>query len=202
MSVEVAGPRWQTQRMATESLDDRRKALEEQFFQQHEKELVQKLKDAAAKKSSKEELQKLTGIADEQVLESLAALKLGGAATLVMSLFPVIEVAWADGKIDEDEKKAIMEASKSIGLEKDSPAYEYLQKWIEEKPESSWHKLWAEYVKALVAKMKPDDKAMLKATVLGRARTVAEASGGFLGVAFRISGSEKKVIAKLEKAFD
>ena len=188
--------------MATDSLDDRRKALEEQFFQQHEKELVQKLKDAAAKKASKAELQKLTGIADEQVLESLSALKLGGAATLVMSLYPVIAVAWADGKIDEEEKKAIMEASKSIGLEKGSAAWEYLQKWIEEKPESSWATLWSDYVKALCAKMKPDDKAMLKATVLGRATTVAEASGGFLGVVFRISGSEKKVMEKLAKAFD
>ena len=72
--------------MATDSLDDRRKALEDQFFQQHEKELVQKLKDAATKKSSKEELQKLTGITDEQVLESLSDMKLGGAATLAISI--------------------------------------------------------------------------------------------------------------------
>lgn len=188
--------------MATDSLDDRRKALEEQFFQKHEKELVQKMKDAAAKASSKEELQKLTGISDDQVLDSLAALKLGGAATLVMSLFPVIEVAWADGKIDEKERKALLDAAKSVGLEADSPAAEYLTKWLDEKPEPSWHLLWADYVKALVAKMKPDDKALLKATVLGRARVMAEASGGFLGVAYRVSDAEKRVIAKLEQAFD
>lgn len=188
--------------MGIDSLDDRRKALEEQFFQNHEKELVKKLKDAAAKKSSKDELQKLTGISDEAVLETLADLKLGGAATLVMSLFPVIEVAWADGKIDEKERAAIMEASKSIGLEPESAAAEYLSKWLEEKPEQSWHKLWADYVKALVAKMKPDDRAMLKATVLGRATTIAEVSGGFLGIAYRVSGAEKKVLKKLEQAFD
>lgn len=188
--------------MATDSLDDRRKALEEQFFQKHEKELVQKMKDAAAKKSSKEELQKLTGISDEQVLEALSDLKLGGAATLVMSLFPVIEVAWADGKIDPKERDALMEASKGIGLEKDSAAWEYLSKWLEEKPEPIWHTLWADYVKALVAKMKPDDKAMLKATVLGRARVMAESSGGFMGVAFKISDAEKRVMKKLEAAFD
>lgn len=188
--------------MATDSLDDRRKALEEQFFQKHEKELVQKMKDAAAKKSSKEELQKLTGISDEQVLETLSDLKLGGAATLVMSLFPVIEVAWADGKIDEKERVALMEAAKGIGLEKDSAAFEYLSKWLEEKPEPSWHTLWADYVKALVAKMKPDDKAMLKATVMGRATVMAEVSGGFMGVAFKISDAEKRVMKKLEAAFD
>ena len=86
--------------MATDSLDDRRKALEEQFFQKHEKELVQKLKDAAAKEASRDELQHLTGINDPAVLDTLASLKLGGAATLVMSVYPVVEVAWADGELD------------------------------------------------------------------------------------------------------
>jgi hypothetical protein len=84
--------------MAHDSFDDRRKALEEQFFQQHDKELVQKLKDAAEKQHSREEIARLTGISNDQVLNSLAELKVGGAATLVMSLFPIIEVAWADGK--------------------------------------------------------------------------------------------------------
>ena len=188
--------------MAIDSLDDRRKALEEQFFQKHEKELVQKMKDASAKKSSKEELQKLTGIADEQVLEALSDLKLGGAATLVMSLYPVIEIAWADGNLDAKERTAIMESVKGIGLEQGSPAWEYLTKWLDEKPEPSWHELWSGYVKALCTHMKPDDKALLKATVLGRARTVAEASGGFLGVAFRVSDAEKRVLKKLEQTFD
>lgn len=187
--------------MATDSLDDRRKALEEQFFQKHELELVQKMKDAAAKASSKEALQKLTGISDEKVLEALSELKLGGAATLVMSLYPVIEVAWADGNIDAKERAAIMEASKSIGLEPSSPAWEYLSKWIAQKPELSWHTLWVDYVKALVAKMSPDDKALLKNTVLGRSLAVAEASGGFLGVAFKVSDAEKRVLEKLEQAF-
>jgi len=187
--------------MSSDAFDDRRKALEEQFFQQHEKELVQKLKDAAEKKHSREELQKLTGIANEQVLDALSELKLGGAATLVMSLYPIIEVAWADGVIDAKERAVIGDLAKTIGLEKDSPAAAYLSKWLEEKPELSWFDLWANYVKALVAQMKPDDKAMLKATVLGRARVVAEASGGFMGLAFRMSDAEKKVLEKLELAF-
>lgn len=188
--------------MAIETLDDRRKALEEQFFKKHDEALVQKMKDAAAKEASRAELQKLTGITDEQVLDALAALKIGGAASLVMSLYPVVAVAWADGAIDEKERQALLQASKSIGVEQGSSAFEFFSKWVSEKPEPSWYDLWANYVKALVANMKPDDKAMLKATVLGRCRTVGEASGGFLGVAFRLSDAEKRVMQKLEAAFD
>jgi hypothetical protein len=186
----------------SDAIDDRRKALEEQFFQKHEKELVQKLKDAASKQHSREEIQKVTGISNDQVLDALAELKLGGAATLVMSLYPIIEVAWADGKIDEKERAVILGLSRTVGLEDNSPAHEYLTKWLDEKPELTWHDLWANYVKALCAKMKPEDKAMLKATVLDRARVVAEASGGFMGLAFRMSAAEKTVLEKLELAFN
>jgi hypothetical protein len=56
-------------------------------------------------------------------------------------------------------------------------------------------------VKALVALMKPDDVALLKATVLGRARVVAEASGGFLGLAWRLSDAEARALDRLALAF-
>lgn len=188
--------------MSTDALDDRRKALEEQFFKDHNNALVKKLKDEADKKHSKEELQKLTGISNDQVLEALAALKLGGAATLVMSLYPILEVAWADGKIDEQERKVALDLANTIGLKPGSEAYGYLEKWLAEKPELAWFDLWANYVKALVAEMKADDKALLKATVLGRARVVAEVSGGFLGLAWRVSQAEQRVLDKLDAAFN
>lgn len=188
--------------MTHDAFDDRRKALEEQFFKQHNEALVKKMKDAADRASSKEELARLTGISNEQVLDALAGLRIGGAATLVMSLFPIVEVAWADGKIDPKERKVVLDLSASIGLATDSAAYQYLTQWLDEKPEPSWHNLWEDYVRALCAKMKPDDKALLKNTVLGRARVVAEASGGFMGVAWRVSDTEQAVLKKLEHAFD
>ncbi len=187
--------------MSHDSFDDRRKALEDQFFLKHDKELVAKLKEQQQQQATKAELKQLTGITNEQLLGSLAGLNVGGAATLVMSLYPIIEVAWADGTIDEAEKKVIADLAKTIGLEPGTSAYHYLTDWLAEKPEASWHELWAEYVKALVVKLSADDKALLKATVLGRARVVAEVSGGFLGLAFRVSQAEQTVLDKLALAF-
>ncbi len=187
--------------MSHDALEDRRKALEEQFFKDHNDALVKKLKDEADKQHSREELQKLTGIGNDQVLDALAALKLGGAATLVMSLYPIIAVAWADGKIDPKERQVILDLSATIGLKAGTDAHGYLTKWLDEKPELHWHELWTDYVKALVEKMKADDKALLKATVLGRARVVAETSGGFLGLAWRVSDAEQRTLDKLEAAF-
>jgi tellurite resistance protein len=183
--------------------EERRRALEEQFFKQHDEKLIQQMKDASLHEATQEELKALTGITNPQILSALADLKVGGgAAVLVMSLYPLVEVAWADGTIDQAERTVLLELSASIGLKPGSPAYDYLTKWLAKRPETLWHPLWADYTRALSAMMKPDDRTLLKATILGRARVVAEASGGFLGVAWRVSEAEHDVLAQLEKAFD
>jgi tellurite resistance protein len=188
--------------MSTDAFQARRAALEEQFFKAHEDEVIAKMKERVQESLVRDEVHALTGISNEQVLEALAALKLGGgAAVLVMSLFPLVEVAWADGKPDARETKVVLNIATTLGIIPGTPAHAYLSRWLEEKPEPSWHTLWADYTHALVALMKPADKAMLKSSVLDRARVVAEASGGFLGVAWRVSEAEKAVLTKLEKAF-
>jgi tellurite resistance protein len=188
--------------MSHDAFDERRKALEEQFFAKNNEALVQKMRDAAQRTASKAELQQLTGIANEQVLDAMAALKIGGAATLVMSLYPMLAVAWADGKIDEKERTVILGIAETVGLKSDGAGYSYLQRWLAEKPEISWQHLWADYVQALVAQMKSNEKELLKQTVLGRARVVAEISGGIMGVVWNVSKAEQSVLAKLETAFD
>ena len=188
--------------MSHDAFEDRRIALEEQFFLKHEEALIKRLREAARHAATKEELRHLTGIANEQVLDALAGLQVpGGAAVLVMSVFPLVEVAWADGAPDERERAAILQLAGSIGLTAASPGHEYLDTWLQEKPDLSWHTLWAGYVQELVKRLQPDDVSLLKATVLGRARVVAEASGGFLGLAWRVSEAEAAVLKKLELAF-
>ena len=188
--------------MSHDAFEDRRKALEEQFFQQHEEALIKKLREATRRAATKEELRQLTGITSDQVLDALAGLKVsGGAAVLVMSVYPLVEVAWADGAPDEKERQAVLQMAANIGLTAGTPGHEYLDTWLQEKPDLSWHALWAGYVQELVKRLQPDDVSLLKATVLGRARVVAEASGGFLGFAWRVSDAEAAALKRLELAF-
>lgn len=187
--------------MSHNVFDERRTALEEQFFAKHDAELVSKLKTEASAKATKEELRKLTGINNEQLLDTLVNLGIGGAATLVMSLYPIIAVAWADGVVDEKERTIIAALSKTMGIDEKSPAQGYLTKWLAEKPEPKWHELWAAYTRELAFRLPVSDRELLKATVLDRARSVAEISGGFLGLAFRVSKAEQDVLDKLAAAF-
>lgn len=185
----------------SDAFDDRRKALEEQFFKTQNEKLVAKLKAEAEQKATREAIKEHTGIANEDVLDALAALNLGAAATVVMSAWPLVEVAWADGKVEEREREVVLTQAENMGVAPSSTAHHFLVQLLDEKPDLSWSQLWSDFVSALVAKMSDEDRAMLKSEVLGRARTVAEATGGILGIGWKVSATEQKVLDRLEKAF-
>jgi hypothetical protein len=46
------------------------------------------------------------------------------------------------------------------------------------------------------------ERESLKQQILGRARSVAEATGGFLGLGSKISSEEEIILAELAKAFE
>jgi len=187
--------------MSHDAFDDRRRALEEEFFKKQNETLLKKLNEESSKAHSKEDIARLTGISNQTVLDTLAEMKLGSAATLVMSMFPLIEVAWADGVLDAHERKVVLEQASNVGIKPGSDAGAFLARWLDEQPEFAWHALWSDYVRELSKKLTPESREMLKNELLGRARLVAEASGGVMGLGFNVSAAEKKVLEKLERAF-
>jgi hypothetical protein len=60
---------------------------------------------------------------------------------------------------------------------------------------------WKAYVAGLSRTLDVHAKAALKQDLLGRARVIAEAAGGILGLGKRISSAEQAVLTELEQAF-
>ena len=59
---------------------------------------------------------------------------------------------------------------------------------------------WAHYLRDLCGKMTEDERQRLKRNILERARAMATASGGFLGIG-KISDAEKEILERLEATF-
>jgi len=187
--------------MSHESLDDRRRALEEAFFAKQDAELVRHLRKDGEPDLRLESLSAASGITDRSLLERLVALGLDGGALAALSLAPLVAVAWADGAIDAPERAALLSAAASSGLDREGAGYKLLTGWLSTPPPAQLVETWAEYIRATSAGLGEEGRLALRLSLLGRARRVAEAAGGFLGLPSKASPAEEAMLERLERAF-
>ena len=90
--------------MNEEFLGDRRRALEDSFFANRDRQLLQQLRSRVLK----EEFANVSGIKDDAVLEHLLEANISPETLTCLALVPLIAVAWADGKMDEKERQALL----------------------------------------------------------------------------------------------
>lgn len=188
--------------MSDSFLDDRRRGLEEAFFTQHNRELLERMRQKASHEEALAGLTAASGITNLAVLEELVARGVRPETLAALSLLPLVLVAWADGSISEAEKNAVLAAAGDRGVAPGSAAHELLQGWLQIHPHREVVEAWKDYVAALVdGPLDEAAAAALEKDVLGRAREVAAASGGFLGLGSKISDQEEAVLANLADAF-
>ena len=185
----------------TDPLKDRRKALEEEFFSKENARLAAELRLKRMTDEAKAAMSRVSGIEDGPVLDKLVELGIGAGTLAAMTLVPLVEVAWADGKMDRKERDAILKGAEAQGVEPGSDAFALLEDWLANRPPPRLLAAWRDYVGALCEEMLPEDRKQLKREVLSRARAVAEAAGGFLGMGDKVSLEEEQVYGILETAF-
>ncbi|GIW43563.1 MAG: hypothetical protein KatS3mg077_0845 [Candidatus Binatia bacterium] len=182
-------------------LAERRQALEEEFFRRREQALLEKMRQAQQREQQRAALAEASGIKDPELLDRLIDLGIQPRTLAPLALVPLVEVAWADGSIARQEREAIVQAAHSLGLEKGSAGFALLESWLDERPDPALRRLWQEYVRALCAGLAESERRRLRENVLGRARAVAEAAGGFLGLGRKVSEAEEQVLRELDSAF-
>lgn len=186
--------------MSGDFMEDRRRALEEAFFAQHNEVLLRRMREADTTASRRQAIAAASGIADEAVLDRLLGLNMSSETAAALAMVPLVMVAWADGDIDERERVAILGGAVDAGLDEQSASYELLGQWLREPPSPELLAAWKIYVAAVAGALDDAGRRALKGELLGRARTVAEAAGGFLGVGRRVSPAEDAVLKQLEAA--
>ena len=186
--------------MTRDQMDERRSALEDEFFHKQDQEKLAAMKDKLAVQATKEELRKVSGMTDESVLDKLVALGLSGQTVAALSLVPLITVAWADGAIQDNERDAILHGAAGKGMEAGTPGHELLSSWLSKEPPASLFEAWEGYITSLTAQLNDEQTRLLRKQVVNFASLVAGSAGGFLGVG-KVSGSEQKALARIEAAF-
>lgn len=183
-------------------LDERRKSLEESFFRRRNAELMDQLRKQVALEAKRAEFAMVSGIHDQKLLDRLINLEMSSSTVAALALVPMVRVAWADGKLDDTEREAILASAVKSGLDKDSAGYHWLVTWLQQAPDSELLDAWTSYAQALNATLSAEDRQALKSGLIDRARQVAEAAGGFLGLGNKVSAEEQTVLEQLEAAFN
>jgi uncharacterized tellurite resistance protein B-like protein len=187
--------------MPTNVFEKRRKAFEAEFFVKQDQALIQKIRVALEKEHPRETLKQLTGIDDESVIDTLIALHVNHDTLAAFGLYPLVEVAWADGTIDEREREAFFAAAAAHGLGPGTPGHEALREFLKNTPREEARKAWFAWAANLSKTLDAKERKKVREALLNRARAVAEASGGFLGLGRRVSPGEQRVLDRIEQAF-
>jgi hypothetical protein len=181
--------------------NDRKKALEEAFFTKRDQDLLEKLRKQYETEDQVVALQAVSGIQDRELLQKLVDCGIGPGAFTAMTLTPLVEVAWADGQVEEQERAAVLQAADTYGVKRGTPAFEWLERLLKNRPEIAVIAAWKEYIREICKTLTPELRATAKAEMVQRATKIATAAGGILGFN-KISATETAVIDDLARAYD
>jgi hypothetical protein len=187
--------------MAEEFLGERKRFLEEEFFKKQEKALLERMHAAQAQQTRRDALAQAAGVTDAAVLDKLLVLGIDADTLLAMRLVPVVVVAWADGALDNRERQAMTASLAKAGMASDSPAAQMVTHWLQSPPPPALLDAWQAYIASLCAQLSATERESLRTSVLGQARAVAEATGGFLGFGSKVSQAEETMLQTLARAF-
>jgi hypothetical protein len=176
--------------------------LEEAFFTGENAGLLEELRRKTEADERRRMLREVVKIRDEAFLNRLVGLGVSPQTALSLALTPLLFVAWADGKLDDREREAILKAARERGVAADRLGRKLLKDGLAHKPDPQLLSSWKAYVGRLWGCFTPDEAWKMRSNLLGSAREVAEAAGGILGLTSKISAEERRVLEDLEKILD
>jgi hypothetical protein len=179
------------------TLNDAGKGLEDAFFAKENARLLQQMRDRAAQQERRAAMREVVRVNDDALIDNLIALGLEPGTVLALQLVPLAAVAWADGQIEPRERDAVLKAAAAQGIATDSVAGQLLKNWLVQQPSAELVDAWKRQMRALLPLLSPNEREQIRASALERARSVADAAGGFLGLTSRISAQEKAVLDSL-----
>ncbi|MEO8538806.1 MAG: hypothetical protein ABI577_03630 [bacterium] len=187
--------------MDQELFGERGRVLEEDFFRRQNAELLTSMRSQSESVHVRDALRSTTGIDDEVLLAHMMELGMTAATLTAAALIPLVTIAWADGTLEEAERRQIFRDPLVAGLSE--AANTLLTSWLLTPPDATLFDTWVAYTRSLLPKVSPSARSSLKSATIARATVVAEAAGGGpYRVGRRTSAEEQSVIQKIEAAFE
>lgn len=176
---------------------ERGRSFEEEYFRKYEAKLIEKLRERARLEEIAEALAVKLQVDNPELLRRIMALGVTLEAAPAFLLAPLVQVAWGGGAVTNRERDAVLRVATARGVEKDSPAYAQLGRWLRQRPDDSLFDAAIEAIKTGLSVLTPAEQAERTKRIVDACRQVAEASGGLgrvLGLGSGVSGEEETLL--------
>ena len=175
---------------------------EEEYFRKQDRELIEKMRKAAAAAAASEATQPLgagSGIQDPDLLRDIAELGFNADTISLLPLVPILQVAWADADVSPAERKLILEIARHRGIAEGSPADRQLLEWLANRPSPAVFSRAGRLVAAMLAAGSSTAHDLSADDLVKYCESIAAASGGILGLA-KVSATERAAIEQVQAA--
>lgn len=187
--------------MDTENIRSLGEQMIEEIFRAQDRKLIEDLQKLRALEETKENLAKVSGICNPGVLDKFVEMNITPDLVASLWVVPLIEVAWADGDVDEKEKQSVLGWVRhhvEAGHDVDE---DLLNAWLTRRPPPRMLTAWEHWVTALCGTLPDTEREALRSEIMTQSRSIAETTGGFLGLGSKVSADEHKMLARLDAAF-
>ena len=169
----------------------------EGMFRAKEIEEQERLRQAAlaeeTRERAREELRIRTGLPDP-ALQELESLGFTPETVSLLPLIPVVQVAWAEGKVTDAQRAALVNLARARGIEEGSAADQKLTEWLAYRPAQNVFASAGHLIAAMLSG--PSAKNLSADEVVKYCEVIASASGGLFGI-HRVSSEERALIASI-----
>lgn len=180
-----------------DSLRERGRALEEEYFRKKDRELIEKMQHAARDEQTQRDLGSQTGLQDPELLRELQSLGFTPQTVSLLPLVPVIQVAWAEGGVTAAERTVLVKLARTRGIAEGSAADLQLADWLTTRPDEAVFTSATRLIRAVLAGEGKDQAGFTADDLVKYCESIASASGGIFGFVNPVSQEERKLLASI-----
>jgi hypothetical protein len=177
----------------------RQRASEEDYFRKKDRELVERMRQAAAADQARRDMSAKTGLTDPVLLAALEELGFTPDTIALLPMVPVIQLAWAEGGVTPAERAMVVDLARKRGIEADGAADRQLSDWLTLRPGQDVFDGAMRLIGAMLSTSTEDHGGVDAEDVIKSAEAIASASGGILGIG-KISSEERAILSQIQAA--
>lgn len=170
--------------------------LEEEYFRKQDQLLIEQIHQHKAKEEDRQQLAECTGLKDEDAITALQDLGYTSDTVELLHMLPMVEVAWAGGKVTDEHRKVILKIARMRGIQPNSASAEKLLCWLDEKPSDELFEASLHAIRLILESLPPEEQEYQREDLLARCNQIAHALfGRFWG--HEIIHDEEQMIAHI-----